>query len=224
MRDDDFFLNKPAVAELREAFTRTIPSLIEDLAITTSRQDRITRSDLAKIRRGKPESVVPMNFQSAGAAQELHNALVGGVRLMCEARGMDYGGDPSTLGMCGWLRRNLIALAMTEGAEDVHSEVIGAVKAALREVDLPADDDIVISAARVQAANRQVVTADAAERIAARLGELGRGLTAARVRLLRKKGHLRPCSTDRDSGAHFYRLGEVLDAHHRIARRGKVGA
>lgn len=219
MRDDDFFLPKPAVAELREALTRTIPSLVEDLAVTTTRQDRITRGRLHNGRRGKPESRPPMNFDSAGAAQELHNALVGGVRLMCESRAMGYDGDVSTLGLCGWLRRNLIALAMTEGAEDVHHEITGAVRAALRVVDLPADDDIVISAARVQAANRQVVTADAAERIAGRLGGLGVGLTAARVRLLRKKGHLRPCSADPDTRENFYRLGDVLDAHHRIGRR-----
>lgn len=219
MRDDDFFLPKPAVAELREALTRTIPSLVEDLAVTTTRQDHITRGNLHSGKRPKPTSRPPMNFDSAGAAQELHNALVGGVRLMCESRAMDYAGDPTTLGLCGWLRRNLISLAMTEGAEGVHHEIIGAVKAATRAVDVPDMEAIVIDQARIAAANRQVVTADAAERIAGRLGDMGAGLTAARVRLLRKKGHLRPCSADPDTRENFYRLGDVLDAHHRIGRR-----
>lgn len=217
MRDDDFYLPKHHVAELRELLTQTIPSRLDDLAITLTCQDRITRPGLTRGRCGRLDGNVPLNLDAAAAEHELRAALVGAVRLVCEHRGQDYDGPADNLGLCAWLRRNLVALALTPGAPDVHADITAAAKQARQVVDLPGEDDIVIDRARVHAANRQIVTADAMDQLGRRLGQ--HGLTASRVRGLRKHGHLRPCSTDPDTGAHFYRLGEVLDAHHRVQRR-----
>lgn len=247
MRDDDFFLPRHERERLRDLLGQTIPALVEDLAITISRQDRVARPGLSKIHRGKPESAVPINFGAAGCLIELQNSIASAIRHVCEERGLEFmplkcvdwefvgplapgwkrvssGYQASLLELSAWLKAHLVSFALTEGAGEYYQDIASATKAALRSVDLPLDDDVVIDRERVQAANRQVVTAEQAERIAARLGDLGHGLTAARVRTLRKKGHLRHVSVDPDSQALFYRLGDVLDAHHRVARRSRKNA
>lgn len=138
MQDDDFFLPQHERTRLEALLKTDIPSLIEDLAVTAAKQDRITKPEQNQNRRTKrPESRPPINFEAAGAEQDLHNALVGAVRLVCESRGRDYDGDPSTLGMCGWLAEYVSSIALTEGAEDVYFEIDAAVKAARRAVDHP---------------------------------------------------------------------------------------
>lgn len=138
MRDDDFFLPRHQREHLAELLTTAIPSLIEDLIITATKQDRIGRPELTRHRRTKrPGSRAPLNPEAASAAQDLHNALVGTVRLVCESRGRDYDGGPTTLSMCGWLAEYVSSIALTEGAEDAYFEIDTAVKAARRAVDHP---------------------------------------------------------------------------------------
>lgn len=136
MRDDDFFIPRNQRDHLTELLTTTIPGVLEDLIVTAARQDRISRPELSQTRKPKrPESRPPLNFEAAGVEIELHAALVGAVRLMCESRGVDYDGNPTTLGLCGWLQRNVTAIALTEGAEDIYHSIDMATKAALRAVD-----------------------------------------------------------------------------------------
>ena len=136
MRDDDFFIPQHQRDHLTELLTTTIPGVLEDLIVTAARQDRISRPELSQTRKPKrPESRPPLNFEAAGVEIELHAALVGAVRLMCESRGVDYDGNPTTLGLCGWLQRNVTAIALTEGAEDIYHSIDMATKAALRAVD-----------------------------------------------------------------------------------------
>jgi hypothetical protein len=136
LRDDEFFIPAHHRTELERLLSVVIPSRIEDLEVTTARQDRITRPAFGG-KRGKPESRPPLNMHGANAAHQLRAALVGAVRLTCEHRGIDYDGDPSTLGLCAWLRRNITALALTPGANDAHADILAAVTAATRAVDIP---------------------------------------------------------------------------------------
>lgn len=217
MRDEDFFLTSVQRAELLVILGRptpetlTIPGVIEDLAVTTARQDRITKPGLTRGHRGKPESRPPMNFGSAAVECDLRATLVGAVRLICEHRVIDYDGDPSSLGMCSWVRRNHIALALTPGADDVLADLKAVLKAARRAIDIP--EDIVITPERLEAANRSIVTRDTIDAVAARSGPICDGLNARRIRTLEQAGVLSAASTDKDTKRKFYRFGDVLRAH-----------
>ncbi|MBF6339701.1 hypothetical protein IU450_27970 [Nocardia abscessus] len=81
---------------------------------------------------------------------------------------------------------------------------------------MPLDDDIVIDQARLRAANNKVVTAYQVEKLAAKLGDVGKGLNRDRVRYLTKKGLQ---EVDRDGETKFYRLGDVLAVHVQHPRR-----
>lgn len=138
MRDDDFFLPQHERARLEALLKADIPSLIEDLAVTACKQDRIGRTEENRHRRRKRlESSPPMSIEAFEKAEALHHSLVGAARLVCESRGRDYDGDSTTLGLCGWLAEYVSSIALTEGAEDVYFEIDTAVKAARRAVDHP---------------------------------------------------------------------------------------
>jgi hypothetical protein len=244
---DGFYLADPDIEELRRHLTR-VTTIVDNYAITLTSQDRVRPPALGgKTGKAKLEEMCPLNVEARDRLDRLANELGTVARDICETRGItwkpvdslphgfvgplplgwrrlprDY--QANILDVARWLRVNVIALALMPAAEELRDGIVKAIDRCLDIVDLPTERSVVIDRDRIAAANRQVVTADAAERIAGRLGELGKGRTAARVRLLRKKGHIAPCSTDKDSGAHFYRLGEVLDAHHRIERRVKLRA
>lgn len=218
---NSFFLDKRSQLLLRDEL-RSVPAVVEDLAVTVTRQARIQKIGLGKPRRQRPESRIPFHIGASEAADALSNCLSGWVRLVCEQRAIVYreAGDVVTLSR--WLRKNLVALALTEGAEESYVDIKAAIDECRRQIDLPPEDDIVIDPARVRAANRQVLTAGQVERIAKRLGPIGAGLNKRRVETLAASGRLRPCA--RDEGVEFYALGDVLDAHYRHARRKRSNA
>jgi len=195
--------------------------MIGELSITLTRQARVQRLGLSKSRRRKPESQVPIHLGAEEAAQKLHNCLSTWVRLVCEQRAIvwDKGNDIITLAK--WLRINMIALALTEGSEEAYEDIKAATDECWRQIDIPADDDIMIDRARVHEANRVVVTAGQVEKLANKMGAIGKGLNKRRVETLaaRRKNPLRPCAVDGDTK--FFRLGDVLDAHHRSDDSGK---
>ncbi|MBF6328750.1 hypothetical protein IU452_09485 [Nocardia transvalensis] len=85
---------------------------------------------------------------------------------------------------------------------------------------MPPEDEVFIDEARLRAANNTVLTADQVEKIAHRLGDIGIGLNRDRVRYLAKKG-LHAAAVD--GVTKFYRLGDVLVAHLKHARRRRGG-
>lgn len=219
----DFFLGRKEQAELRDKL-RTVPALAEELAITTTRQARVQKSGLANPRRAKKaESKLPFHMESARRTDELQNCLSTWVRLVCEQRAINYEGHSDIATLASWLDRNMIPLALTEGSEDAADDIGYHIGRCWEVVDLPPDDEIVIDRARVEQANRQVLTAGQVEKIAPRLGPIGEGLNKRRVETLVRWGVLRPCALDGD--VRFFRLGDVLDAHHRAKsdRRRKAG-
>lgn len=215
---DDYFLDRRRQRELADKLA-TVPALVADLAVTITRQARIQRSGLGKPRRQRPGSRLPFHMGAVDAADELHNALVTATRMVCEQRQIHYRGGSDDVSLARWLRRHITAVALTEGSPDVAAELVDRIKACHDVIDLPKEDDVIIDRARVREANRQVLTAGQVERIACKLGPLGAGLNKRRVQTLASSGTLRACG--RDGAVEFYRLGDVLDAHHRHGRRGR---
>lgn len=217
---DSYFLDKGSQHKLREELA-SVPRMIGELSVTLTRQARIQRPGLSMSRRPKPESQVPIHIGAHNAADVLHNCLGTWVRLVCEQRAIvwDKGNDIITLAK--WLRVNMIALALTEGSEEAYEDIKAAIDECWRQIDIPADDDIVIDRGRVHEANRLVVTAGQVEKLANKMGAIGKGLNKRRVETLaaRRKNPLRPCAVDGD--VKFFRLGDVLDAHHRSDESGK---
>lgn len=210
----DFFLDRKSQAILSEKLAG-IPSLVEDLAITITRQARIQRSGLGNPRRAKKidGDRLPFHISAANAADELHNALSTWVRFVCEERQIRYTDHDDDLTLSRWLRKHMISLALTQGSEEAFEDLVGKIDECRRQVDLPPEDEIYIDQTRIQEANRQVLTAGQVERIACRLGPLGVGLNKRRVETLTKSHRLYPCAVD--GKVEFFKLGDVLDAHHR---------
>lgn len=217
----DFFLPRREQAILSEKLG-TVPSLVEDLAITVTRQARIQRSGLGKPRRQRPGSRLPFHIAAAEAEDALHNALTTWVRFVCEERQIVYRGHDDDITLSRWLRKHMVSLALTAGSEDAFDDLVGKIDECRKVVDLPPDDEVVIDRARVEAANRSVVTLSTIGSIAGRLGELGKGLNRDRLRLLVKRGDLKTAWTDPDTGTNFYRLGDVLHAHHNRKKYSKT--
>lgn len=211
----DFFLDRKLQTALQDKLSG-VPDLVEELAITITRQARIQKNSLGGGRKPKPESRVPFHIAAAQAADELHNCLVTWVRLTCEERQVYYKESNDDITLSRWLRKHMISLALTPGSEEAFAEIAHHIDECRRLIDLPPDDEVFIDRARVESANRQVLTAGQVEKIAGKLGALGTGLNKRRVETLAKHG-LRHC--DSDGEVKFYRLGDVLDAHHGHAQR-----
>ena len=217
----DFFLPKRHHEPLRARLS-SVPDLVEELAVTITRQARIQKRGLGKSSRMKPESRIPFHIAASEAADELQNCLATWVRLVCEERHIHYTDHDDATTLARWLRKNIIALALTQGSEEAYDDIVYRIEQCRSIIDLPPDDLIVIDRARVDAANRQVITADMVDKIAPRLGALGEGLNKRRVQTLTNRGLLKHCAQDGD--VKFYQLGDILDAHHRHSRRNRQKA
>lgn len=212
----DFYLDRANQTRLTEALG-TIPALADQLAVTVTRQARIQKSNMGKPRRQKPGSRMPFHIGASEAADQLHTTLATWVRHTCEHRQIHYRDGNDLISLARWLRRNMIQLALTEGSTEAFIDIRNRIDECQRQVDLPPDDEVHIDQTRIREANRQVLTAGQVEKIAHRLGSLGQGLNKRRVETLARNGRLRPCAVDGD--VRFYRLGDVLDAHHRKRER-----
>ncbi|MFA4052645.1 hypothetical protein [Mycobacteroides chelonae] len=219
---DSFFLDKRSQLLLRDEL-RSVPALVEDLLVTLTRQARIQKIGLGKPRRQRPESRIPFHLGASEASDALHNCLSTWVRLVCEQRAIAYREAGDIVTLARWLSRNLVPLALTEGAGEAYADIKGSLDECRRQIDLPDEDDIVIDKARVQAANKSVVTLATIGPIANRIGALGKGLNRDRLRYLEKTGRVRACSEDPDTGTRFYKLGDVLHGHNDKTKRKRSG-
>ncbi|MFF3221711.1 hypothetical protein ACFYV7_02850 [Nocardia suismassiliense] len=206
-----------ALAEL----LREIPDLAEDLSISLTRQSRLSTRGDYRMNRRPSEQPLPYNPAASRAADELHAVLVSWVRLVCEQRGLDYAGSPSTPGLARWLDRNLIALAMTEGAEGAPAEIRTVVQAALWIVCPPAAR-IELDEQKLEQARRHRLNASGIATLAKELGAEYQGLTVRRIQTLRNAGKIAPLPGPWAPGwPELYTVGEVLDEHlvHPMRRR-----
>lgn len=201
--DTELFLTRAECVKLVDEL-REIPDLVPHLSVAYVRQSR--RGPSVGTRR-PPQSTPAIDIAVATLHADAVDTLGHWATIVADQRGIE--GPIYTLtGLARWLDRHVIDLAMTHGAEQAYDEILGTVAALQARVGHPEDKPI--DRTRVEAANRSVMTAYEIERIAYRLGDLGRGLNRDRVRYLVRKG-LKACTVD--DGTHFYRLGDVL-AHH----------
>ncbi|MCU1640894.1 MAG: hypothetical protein JWN03_1169 [Nocardia sp.] len=214
---DHLFLNRADISALQELLRR-IPALAEDLAVTETKQGRVSKSGLGSVRRGRHRTALPMHLGAYEAAEFLRNSLGTWIRLVCEQRAVELPAVDNLIGAARWLNRHVYSLAMTPGAEAALDDIEAAVAECKYMIDLPPEDSIVIDPARLAAANSSILTAYQVEKIATQLGEIGKGLNRDRVRYLAKHG-LKDCGRDGDT--RFYRLGDVLVSHVQHKVRGK---
>ena len=84
------------------------------------------------------EEPLPLSPPAAKARSELRVALVGWVRDLAETGGDVYPAD-TLAAMARWLLARTERIAVHPAAEDVHGEIVGAVRLAWRVVDAPAN-------------------------------------------------------------------------------------
>lgn len=217
----DFYLDREGQRVLRELLAG-IPGLVEDLSVTITRQSRVAPRNSMKLYRPKPESRVPFNIGAAEASDGLNTCLATWVRFTCENRQVPYTDRKDAISLARWLNRNVVGLALCEGSEEAHTDIAYHVHECRRRIDLPPDDEIdTIPRSKINEANRMIVTSGQVEKLAAKLGELGKNLTAQRVHSLNRGGYLRPISIDGETGTKLYRLGDVLHAHYTCVKRAK---
>lgn len=210
---DHFYLPRAEQAKL-DAILAAVPGLVDDLAVTLTRQDRFVTGP--RIGRRKNESAMPFNPAASDAADALHTELVGWVRLVCEQRAMAYEGGAGTAALSAWLRRWMIALAMTEGAEEALPRIDGVVRECRRITDRPIEPPQPEPNA-IQLAHIRGMLLNA-RGCAAAAREAGVVLTQRRVKHLAEVHAVTAVWTTVD-GVRLFRLGDVLDAHLSLLER-----
>lgn len=216
---DHFYLPRKDQSALL-VLLRQLPALVEELAITETRQAVVRKVGMGSPRRPKKrDSTLPYHAGAFEASMALHNELGTWIRLVCEQRAVEQPTAIDILTRAHWLDKHMISLAMTEGAEVASSQIHACVSECERMIDLPPEDEIFIDHARIEQANRFVGPAAQIAKLASKLGEHGKGLTERRIKTLTSAEVLRPCGLDGDT--RFYRMGDALRAHYQHARRSK---
>ncbi|MEV0294517.1 hypothetical protein [Nocardia sp. NPDC050710] len=206
------YLDRTELRALAELL-REIPDLADDLTISRTRQSRTGAQGDFRMHRRPSEQPLPYNPAAARAADELHAVLVSWVRLVCEQRGIDYPGSPSTAGMARWLDRNLIALAMTEGVVQAPAEIRRVVQAA-QWIVCPPSAPIVLDESELARARAHRLNASGIATLAKELGEEYRTLTVRRVQTLRDAGKIAPLPGPwAPDWPEQFLVGHVLDQH-----------
>ncbi|MFG1790438.1 hypothetical protein [Nocardia sp. NPDC049149] len=206
------------------ALLREIPDLAEDLAISLTRQSRLSTRGDYRMNRRPSEQPLPYNPAASRATDELHAVLVAWVRLVCEQRAIAYTGATSTPGLARWLDRNIIALAMTEGAEGALPEIRSVVQAAAWII-CPPVAPTVLDDRKLEQARRHRLNASGIAMLAKELGEPFRSLTVRRIQTLRDAGKIAPLPGPwAPEWPELYLVGDVLDGHlaHPIRRRARA--
>lgn len=207
------FIGRHEIRQLRELL-HEIPSLAEELGIAITKQARLGVAGRSRKPRRPSEHPLPYNVGAAEVAEELHNELVGWVRLTCEQRAIDYTGKTSTPGVARWLEHNIIALAMTEGADTAYVNIRDLVQRAEWIVCPPERPVMDVDAGKVERARQLMLNARGIVILARELGEEYRHLSERRMKLLIETKRVHPIPgpwlTDWPL---LYRVGEVLDAH-----------
>ncbi|MFE3698611.1 hypothetical protein ACFXO7_12110, partial [Nocardia tengchongensis] len=211
--------------KLLQRLLAELPGLAIELAITETKQARIGVLGRGRRERsfGQP---LPYDFDAAEVAEELHNAVVGWVRLVCEQRAVTYAGPADTASLARWLGRHVYSLAVTEGAEGCYPELRGIAKRADRVVCPPALT-IVVDDTKLARARAMTLSASGIASLSKELGEEYRNLTRRRVHVLKEAGEISPVPGPwRPDWPLLFAVGDVLDAHLRVpirARHAKAG-
>jgi len=203
-------LNPPSDAP-PHILAASIPSLVEELAITITGQDRITANG-AKVTGGSDEQPLPINLAAVEASDQLHAELNRWAHLVITQRHIDYTGRDNITELARWLARWIIALALCEGAEHAFTSIRKAVQQARRAIDRPRDPRW-MHADRIAASDTKL-NARGIEALSREMGGDYTGLNRDRVRTLHSAGKIHPVDTDQGSDEQYlFRVGDVLAAH-----------
>ncbi|MGW5387184.1 hypothetical protein [Nocardia sp. NPDC003963] len=206
------FIPRHELKKLREILEE-IPGIALELPTTITKQARLGEVGRGRKPRRPSEQPLPFHIDAARVADELHNALVGWVRLVCEQRAMEYKGPKSTAGLARWLERHLIALGMTEGAEGALDE-LGELKDRAAKMVCPPAMRIVVDEAKLQRARALLLNVSGIATLAKELGEEYRHLTQRRVRFLNESKRIDPAPGPwHPEIPQLFKVGDVLDAH-----------
>lgn len=206
------FISRHELTKLREVLSE-IPSIAADLPVTITKQARLGEVGRSRKPRRPSEQPLPYHLDAARIADELHNALVGWARLVCEQRALEYTGPTSTAGLARWLGRNYIALAMTEGAETALEE-LGHLADVAHTIICPPYRPVAVDEQKLAAARHRYLNANGIVTLAKELGEEYRHLTYRRVKVLKEAGLIEPVPGPwRSDWPTLYLVGDVLDAH-----------
>lgn len=206
---EEGFLSRAEIIHLAEKLSH-VSDLEREMAIALTGQTRPRGGGYT--RHQKPGSKPPYPLHIADLLDELGNELTTTARDICEHRGLEYDGGSSIAGVAKWISHHRHALAFMAHAAELFEGMCSIIDRCQRAMN-HIEAEHVIDHARVEAANRQVVTREAMEKLAPKLGEAAKGLTARRVKYMENRGVLDRAGTDPDSGVAFYRLGDVLHAH-----------
>ncbi|MFE6863627.1 hypothetical protein [Nocardia sp. NPDC057668] len=205
------FLDRAAVLDLVRML-REIPELAVDLEDAVLRRSRLGGPNL-RLSSRSGDQPLPFSPAAARARDQLHAVLVSWVRLICEQRGLDYTGGTSTGGLARWLDRNVIALAMTEGAETAPAEIRAAVQTALHVI-CPPTSQIEVDAAQLEAARTARLNVNGIATLAKEMGEAFQSITVRRIQTLRDAGRISPVPGPwAPDWPELFVVGEVLEAH-----------
>ena len=205
---DGWFLPKHEQDQLVELLDQ-IPALIEDLTIALTQQDRISTGG-PRVRRGCDEQPLPISISAMEAADLLHDTLAAWVRHTTEHRAMTFTGRDDTLTLARWLKRWIVALAMSEGADEALGGINHAIRNARRACDRPREKHHDVDDIAVYEAGSTLLSATEIERIAPTLGHPR--LTMRRILRLKDAEKLEPAMTTGD-GTDLYRIADAITAH-----------
>lgn len=227
---DGFYLTRAEQIQLAGQL-REVPELAVLLALAIAKLGATEHEPGQQLK--KPSEYAAIDVSAYVARDRLHNELGTTVRAVCEQRGLTTEVGDDLCSLAHWLRRHVIALALTEGAREMvygtkpqskDDEVVG-IHRALRKAwacaaPRPPCDDRPdnLDELRHELHNAAAI-AEKAQRLG---GEMYRNLTEKRIHNLAKNGHITrypppPLLDERYSvlrkDRNLYQLGQVLDAH-----------
>lgn len=214
---DGFYLDRASQIVL-VAILDEVPALVEDLTIAITRQDRLTSSG-PKTRNGSDEQPLPISVEAMEAADLLTDTLASWVRHTTEQRAMHYTAPCTAVHYAAWLKRWMVALAMSPGSDEALDEIRYAVRQARRATDRPTEH---IRELNPDAVNEAAEAFLSATQIARIVGDSTNpkyaGINFKRIRTLRNRDVLKPAMTTPD-GMDLYRFTDVVIAHHKHPTR-----
>lgn len=190
-----------------------VPDILDALAARiVSADGHRTRVDYQpRVTNGSDEQPLLYDDGAQDAADALGNELAGWVRHTCEHRGIDYTGAWSPAGWAKWLADNVIALALTPGAEEAPAAIRQAVTTARRAARIPKRRTW---GGSLEEAGATRLNARGLEALAREMGGDWAGITRRRVRTLHDAGLITPVDIDEGSDEqHQFAAGDVLAAH-----------
>lgn len=209
MTAEDDFLSRADLDRLAQSLTKIDHDLILEAAIQLTHPGH---GNGAGIRRPQPGSRPPYNLGLDHLLLKLGETMDTAIADMTRLRGLTGPVDVTLTGCAAWIHQYRYALAMIEPGPAHHEALCRWCDNLDRAIRHP-EPEHVVDRGRHQAALASVTTGEQFERTAPKLGEQAKGITARRIKYLRER-KLLVGTRDADTGTWFYRVGDILQAHH----------